>query len=165
MCPLNYSDFSPQALGAAMTSSSVLVHANSKVIVHHAIKKLSHTDTYIHTCTYTAWCSEIGSLTSLMHETQVHLMTTENQFHCTRLYTHTHTHTHTRARAHARCHTCMHTHVHINKSNHAYVADSCFQQNQVDTSRFHRYGDIFLHFRRCSSSHIHDQMCQEDMLE
>ena len=30
--------------------------------------------------------SEIGSLTSLMHVTQVHPMTAENQFHCTRLY-------------------------------------------------------------------------------
>ena len=28
----------------------------------------------------TAWCSEIGSLTSLMHVTQVHPVTTENQF-------------------------------------------------------------------------------------
>ena len=34
----------------------------------------------------TAWCSEIGSLTSPMHATQVHPVTTENQFHCTRLY-------------------------------------------------------------------------------
>ena len=33
----------------------------------------------------TAWCSEIGSLTSLMHVSQVHSVTTENQFHCTRL--------------------------------------------------------------------------------
>ena len=36
----------------------------------------------------TAWCNEIGSLTSLMHATQVHPVTTENQVHCTRLYTH-----------------------------------------------------------------------------
>ena len=35
---------------------------------------------------YTAWCNEIGSLTSLMHVTQVHPVTTENQFHCTKLY-------------------------------------------------------------------------------
>ena len=34
----------------------------------------------------TAWCSEIGSLTSLMHVIQVHPVTAENQFHCTRLY-------------------------------------------------------------------------------
>ena len=34
----------------------------------------------------TAWCNEIGSLTSLMHVTQVHPVTTENQFHCTWLY-------------------------------------------------------------------------------
>ena len=34
----------------------------------------------------TAWCNEIGSLMSLMHATQVHPVTTENQFHCTRLY-------------------------------------------------------------------------------
>ena len=34
----------------------------------------------------TVWCSEIGSLTSMMHATQVHLMTAENQFHCTKLY-------------------------------------------------------------------------------
>ena len=34
----------------------------------------------------TAWCNEIGSLTSLMHVTQVHPVTTENQLHCTRLY-------------------------------------------------------------------------------
>ena len=35
-----------------------------------------------------AWCSEIGSLTSLMHLTQVHPLTTKNQFHCTRLFIH-----------------------------------------------------------------------------
>ena len=35
----------------------------------------------------TVWCSEIGSLTSLDDVTQVHPMTSENQFHCTRLYT------------------------------------------------------------------------------
>ena len=35
----------------------------------------------------TVWCNEIGSLTSLMHVTQVHPVTTENRFHCTRLYT------------------------------------------------------------------------------
>ena len=35
---------------------------------------------------YTAWCSDIGSLTSLMHVTRVHPVTTEIQFHCTRLY-------------------------------------------------------------------------------
>ena len=34
----------------------------------------------------TVWCNEIGSLTSLMHTTQVHPVTTENQFHCARLY-------------------------------------------------------------------------------
>ena len=34
----------------------------------------------------TAWCNEIGSLTSLMHVTQVHPVTAGNQFHCTRLY-------------------------------------------------------------------------------
>ena len=43
-----------------------------------------------HTCSdkaqYTAWCNEIGSLTSLMHVNQLHPVTTENQFHCTRLY-------------------------------------------------------------------------------
>ena len=33
-----------------------------------------------------SWCSEIGSLTSLMHVTQVHPVTTENQFYCTKLY-------------------------------------------------------------------------------
>ena len=34
----------------------------------------------------TVWCNEIGSLTSLMHVTQVHPVTIEYQFHCTRLY-------------------------------------------------------------------------------
>ena len=34
----------------------------------------------------TAWFNEIGSLTSLMHVTHVHPVTTENQFHCTKLY-------------------------------------------------------------------------------
>ena len=34
----------------------------------------------------TVWCNEIGSLTSLMHETRVHPVTAENQFLCTRLY-------------------------------------------------------------------------------
>ena len=37
-------------------------------------------------CACTAWCNEIGSLMSQMHVTQVHPVTTENQFHCTRLY-------------------------------------------------------------------------------
>ena len=41
---------------------------------------------HVATLTCTAWCNEIGSLTSLMHVTQVHPVTTENQFHCTRLY-------------------------------------------------------------------------------
>ena len=36
-------------------------------------------------CHRTAWCNEIGSLTSLTHVTQVHRVTTENQFHCTTL--------------------------------------------------------------------------------
>ena len=35
---------------------------------------------------HTAWCNEIGPLTSLIHVTQVHPVTTEDQFHCTRLY-------------------------------------------------------------------------------
>ena len=35
---------------------------------------------------YTDCCCEIGSLTSLDHVTQVHPVTAENQFHCTRLY-------------------------------------------------------------------------------
>ena len=39
-----------------------------------------------HVYVSTAWCNEIGSLTSLMHGTQVHPVTTENQFHCTRLH-------------------------------------------------------------------------------
>ena len=63
-----------------------------------------------------------------MHVTQVHPVTSENQFHCTRLYvrwcymhlfvplslthTNTHTHTHTHARTHARTHTYTHTHKH-----------------------------------------------------
>ena len=34
----------------------------------------------------TAWFNEIGSLASLMHVTQVHPVTTENQFHCTEVY-------------------------------------------------------------------------------
>ena len=34
----------------------------------------------------TACSNEIGSLTSLMHVTSVHPVTTVNQFHCTRLY-------------------------------------------------------------------------------
>ena len=33
----------------------------------------------------TSWCSEIGFLTSLMHAIQVHPVTSENHFHCTRL--------------------------------------------------------------------------------
>ena len=39
-------------------------------------------------CVYvcTAWSNEIGSLTSLTHVAQVHPVTTENQFHCTKLY-------------------------------------------------------------------------------
>ena len=43
-------------------------------------------DGFLIHCTHTAWCSEIGSLMSLMHTTQVHPVTSENQFHCTRLY-------------------------------------------------------------------------------
>ena len=39
-------------------------------------------------CTSIYQCSEIGSVTSLMHVTQVHPVSSENQFHCTRLYTH-----------------------------------------------------------------------------
>ena len=38
----------------------------------------------VRTCT--AWCSEIGFLMSLVHAIQVHPLTSENQFHCTRLY-------------------------------------------------------------------------------
>ena len=41
---------------------------------------------------HAAWCDEIGCLTLLMDATQVHPVTTENQFHCTRLYVYQVTH-------------------------------------------------------------------------
>ena len=43
-------------------------------------------DDWICPAKITACSNEIGSLTSLMHVTQVHPGTTENQFHCTRLH-------------------------------------------------------------------------------
>ena len=40
----------------------------------------------MHVCKCTVWCSEVGSLTSL-DATELHAsVTSENQFHCTRLY-------------------------------------------------------------------------------
>ena len=46
----------------------------------------AHTAMTAHENGNTAWCNEIGSLTSLMHATYMPAVTTENQFHCTKLY-------------------------------------------------------------------------------
>ena len=90
-----------------------------------------------------------------MHVTQVHPVATENQFHCTRLYTvvwrhthahtctargtctprvrahthtHTHTHIHTHAHTHAHTHTHTHTHTHIHTHTHTYTHTRVFIQ-------------------------------------
>ena len=56
---------------------------------HHSLTwvQFSKNTTWADVYMYTGWCNEIGSLTSPMHVTQVHPVTTENRFHCTRLYT------------------------------------------------------------------------------
>ena len=46
----------------------------------------AHTAITAHENGNTAWCKEISSLTSLTHATYVQAVTTENQFHCTKLY-------------------------------------------------------------------------------
>ena len=58
---------------------------HNSLLAHHVFP-VSHSAWQPHNVASTAWCCEIGSLTSLMDVTQVHPVTTENQFSCTRLY-------------------------------------------------------------------------------